>query len=132
MNVRRITAAAVATGALATGLVAAAGTADASGAASPTVTAVASDSTPASGQEFVVTGKFTAEGAPVAGRSVKVQSLRGTTWSQLTGAIVSTRSDGTYRVRVILSARGERTLRVVADAPGDLPNAKRRFTVTVH
>lgn len=134
MNRRRI-AGGVAACALVTGVVATATTAQAAGSApasSASITAKTSDATPASGQQFVVTGKVTGEKGPLGGRSVAVQSLRDGKWTQLTGAVVTTRSDGTYRVRVILSAKGLRTMRVLADAPGRSLDAAKRFTVTVH
>lgn len=94
------------------------------------VTANPSDSTPASGETFRVSGKLTHEGAAYAGKSVQIQTLRGGVWQDITGARVTTRSDGTYSVRVILGSTGERTMRAIARVPGHDP--RDRFVVTVH
>ena len=44
-----------------------------------------------------------------------MQSREGSTWKSLPGAVVDTRRDGSYRVRVQLDRTGKRTLRVVGD-----------------
>lgn len=94
------------------------------------ITASVTDSTPASGQEFRVSGRLTRDGDPVSGRTVKVQTLRAGAWENLTGAQMSTSGTGSYNLRVILGQTGERTLRVVGKVPGRNPH--KRFVVTVH
>jgi hypothetical protein len=97
------------------------------------ITVHASDTTPQSGQQLVLRGRLTTTSAqPLAGGTVRVQSLSGGAWSDLTGAHVTTAGDGRYRVRVVLSQRGERTLRVVGDPAGDsLRNSRARIALTV-
>ena len=94
------------------------------------ITASASDATPASGQTFHVSGRLTRDGDGLAGRTVKVQTLRDGAWTNLTGARMDTSSTGGYDLRVVLSQTGQRTLRVVGVLPGR--NAFDRFTVNVH
>ena len=94
------------------------------------ITASVSDATPASGQTFRVSGRLTRGGDAVAGRTVKVQTLRNGSWSDLTGAHMSTSSTGGYSLRVVLSQTGQRTLRVVGKVPGH--NAFKKFGVAVH
>jgi hypothetical protein len=99
---------------------------------SVSITAHPSDTTVRSGQQFRVRGLFKIGGAPAINRTVKIQSLNSGTWQNIQGAQVSTGSDGRYAVRVILSRRGERTLRAVGITPSpNTPNPKKRFTVTV-
>jgi hypothetical protein len=57
----------------------------------------------------VLSGRLSSKGV------VRVQTREGSTWKSLNGAVVDTRSDGTYRVRVTLGHTGDRTLRVVGD-----------------
>lgn len=133
MNVRRV-AAAVLVGSLIP-LSAAVTTAHASTAVEShtvKITAVPSDTTPASGQEFRVRGAFTVDGQPAVDRPVKVQTWRNDAWEQLKGAKVNTNDEGRYQVRVILQQKGERLLRVVGVSPEGIRNAYHRFTVTVH
>lgn len=94
------------------------------------VTASVSDTTPASGQTFRVSGRLTRGEDAVSGRTVKVQTLRGGSWSDLTGARMATSSTGGYSLRLVLGQTGERTLRVVGVVPGR--DAIKRFTVRVH
>jgi hypothetical protein len=101
-------------------------------AATSAITAKPSDSTPAAGKEFTVSGTFTVNGKPAAGHVVRVQSKTGGTWQGITGARVTTNSIGAYKVRLILSVTGKRQLRVVGVGTGSQPNAYRQFTVTVH
>lgn len=110
-----------------------AGPADAETTPRARVSAAASDTTPASGQEFVLTGRLT--GPLGVGRAgvVKVQTLRNGVFVDLAGARVATDGDGDYRVRVILSQTGDRTLRVVGNPAGDsLRNGLRRVELSVH
>lgn len=97
------------------------------------VTASASDTTPASGQQFVITGRVTGPLGNGRAGVVRIQTLRGGTYVDLAGARVATDSDGDYRVRVVLAQAGDRVLRVVANPAGsDLRNAHRRLAVDVH
>jgi len=97
------------------------------------ITVHTSDTTPQSGQQFVLTGRLTtAAGNALTNGAVRVQTLRGGAWTNLTGAQVTTGSNGGYRVRVILSQKGTRDLRVVGDPAGDsLRNSRARIDVTV-
>lgn len=94
------------------------------------ITASVTDTTPASGESFRVAGRLSRDGAAIAGRTVKVQTLRDGTWSDLTGAKMETSSTGRYNLRLVLSQTGPRTLRVKAILPGR--DARKRFFVTVH
>jgi hypothetical protein len=103
------------------------------GAAAPAaarITASVTDSTPASGETFRVSGRLTRGGTGLAGRTVRVQTLRDGTWSNLTGAQMSTSSTGRYHLRLVLGQTGRRTLRVVGVVDG--PNPRKRFVVQVH
>lgn len=91
-----------------------------------------SDSTPASGEQFIARGKLIMGGRPAADHVVKVQTWRDGAWEQISGAKLHTSSDGSYRMRLILSQTGERTLRVVGVGQGDEPTERQRFSVTVH
>ena len=73
------------------------------------ITVTTSDSSVASGEQFVLSGRLSTKGV------VRVQTREGSTWKPVSGAVVSTRTDGTYRVRVVLGHSGDRTLRVVGD-----------------
>ncbi len=130
MNVRRA-AAALVIGSLVplTGAVAA--HADSTATAPYRISVHASDSTPASGEQFVVRGTFGTSSSAAVDRPVKVQAFRGGSWHQLTGAVVKTDSEGAYRCRVILSQTGKRVLRVVGVTPKGTRNAFHEFTVTV-
>jgi hypothetical protein len=94
------------------------------------ITASVTDTTPASGQSFRVSGLLSRDGDAIPGRTVKVQTLRDGTWTDLTGARMATSSSGSYNLRVVLSQTGDRTLRVKAILPGR--DARKRFAVTVH
>ncbi len=119
-----------AAGALAAGTVVVASPADAAPRRAH-ITAHPSDSTVDSGEQFVVRGRFTVDGHAAGSRPVKIQRWTGGGWQPVTGAHVQSRSDGTYRVRVILFTDGNRVLRAVGEAPGGLRNAYDRFTVWV-
>ena len=94
------------------------------------ITASVTDTTPASGQLFRVAGKLTRDGDAISGRTVKVQTLRNGSWTDLTGARMTTSSTGGYNLGVVLSQTGDRTLRVKALLPGR--DARKRFVVSVH
>ena len=95
------------------------------------VTARVPNPTPAVGEEFIVRGRYLLDGAPAAGHDVKVQTYRNRHWLDLDGARVAVRSDGRYRVRVILFVRGVRDLRVVGLAGPGYPNSFDRIVVEV-
>jgi hypothetical protein len=135
--IRRGLSTALATGVVASGAFfganASAEAASAPMAPAVSITAHPSDTTPASGQQFRVRGLFMIGGEPAVNRQVKIQSLNGDTWQNISGAQVSTGSDGKYAVRLVLSRTGERDLRAVGITPSpNTPNAFKKFTVTVH
>ncbi len=91
------------------------------------ITVHSSDSSVGSGEEFVLTGRLT----PARG-VVRVATRTSSGWEPLTGAVVRTRSDGTYRVRIILQRGGDRVLRVLGDPTrAGVRNAVARVSVHV-
>jgi hypothetical protein len=94
------------------------------------LTAHVSDKTPASGEQFIVTGKLIEMGMTGKHHAIRVQTLLGGSWQPI--AHVRTNDDGKYRVRVILSTPGERVLRVVAPAGKHEDRQRTRFVVQVH
>ncbi|GAA5147344.1 hypothetical protein GCM10023340_19640 [Nocardioides marinquilinus] len=85
-----------------------------------------SDATVRSGEQFVLSGRLSQAGV------VRVGSLGSDGWQPVSGAVVHTRRDGTYSVRVILSRTGERVLRVTGDPDAaGVANSRARVTVTV-
>lgn len=96
------------------------------------ITVRISDPTPASGQTMVLRGRYLLAGSPAAGHKVKVQTYRNGGYDTISGATVLTRSDGRYRVRLVLQARGVRDLRAVGVAGGHRENSYHRFVVEVH
>ncbi|MFB9312268.1 hypothetical protein [Nocardioides plantarum] len=104
---RRLAAATLVATLVPVGALGLASTADAATASRITVTT--SDSSVSSGEQFVLSGRLSTPGV------VRVQTREGSTWKAVNGAVVDTRSDGTYRVRVVLGHTGDRTLRVVGD-----------------
>jgi hypothetical protein len=95
------------------------------------LTAKVSDSTPASGEQFIVRGKLIEMGMTGKDHPIRVQTLLGGSWQPI--AHVRTDQDGKYRVRVILSTTGKRILRVVAPAQDSSEvNQHTRFVVNVH
>jgi hypothetical protein len=129
-TVSALSASAVALGALTAGAVASAGP-SAAAERRADITARASDDTVGSGEQFVVRGRFTIASAPAAGRTVKVQGRYGDDWRPIRGAVVTANSEGRYRVRIILSVEGDRTLRAVGVVPGPAHNAYAAFDVHV-
>lgn len=90
------------------------------------------DSTPASGQTFRLYGSVRSEGHQVPA-TIRVQTYRNGHWVQLSGAVMQTNRDNTYRIRVVLQMKGKRQLRVVADpTPAGISNARTTISVTVH
>ena len=123
-------AALIAGGLLAGGVIA--GASAATEAADTHITAHPTKSTVQSGEQFRVHGLFTINGSAAADRTVKIQSKTADGWKNLTGAHVSTGSDGRYGLRVVLSMEGKRTLRAVGVTPSSsVPNPQAPFTVTV-
>ncbi|UYM05159.1 peptidase associated/transthyretin-like domain-containing protein [Solicola gregarius] len=116
-NLRRIAVSGLAVLALAAPLLVS-GPANADYEASLTIHAT--DTTVHSGQQFRVHGKFLfGSGAPIKHRMVRVQTKSPDGhWSNIKGAKLRTNSEGRYRIRVILSRKGVRTLRVKAHGPG--------------
>ena len=107
--------------------------ADAATAPQAAISAHVSDSTPASGQAFKVSGTFTEKGKAAAGQVVKIQAQqKNGSWQNLTGARQHTTGQGTYRLTVILDVKGARELRAVGVGVGTQPNARQAFNVTVH
>ena len=124
-------AAIIAGGLMATGAVV--GSAGAAEAPTAHITAHPSKSNVNSGEQFRVHGLFTINGNPAVNRTVKIQSKTADGWKNLTGAHVSTGSDGRYGLRLVLSQKGKRSLRAVGITPStSVPNPKAPFTVTVH
>ena len=80
------------------------------------------------GEQFVLRGRMSVDGLPLDDARVRVQSYRDG-WENLSGAVVSTNSEGRYRVRVILFAGGDRDLRVVGNPAGDDIRNSRAYTV---
>lgn len=78
------------------------------------ITVAASDASVHPGEQVVLSGRMTRGGRAVGG-VVQVLAQHGDAWVALRGARVGTHDDGTYRVRVVLSATGARQLRVVGD-----------------
>lgn len=97
-----------------------------------TITAHATDTTPASGQTFRTVGRFTINGHPAVDHVVKVQTFRNGAWQQLKGAKMLTNNGGDYKMRIILQQKGLRHLRAVGVTGDGHPNAFKQFTVTVH
>jgi hypothetical protein len=89
-----------------------------------------SDSTPASGEQFIVRGHLVEMGMSGKDHAIRVQSRSGGSWHPV--AHVRTDIDGKYRVRLILSTTGKRVLRVVAIGQGHENNQATRFVVNVH
>lgn len=95
------------------------------------ITVHASATTVRSGEQFILRGRMTSLGEEVPNTTVRVSTLRNGEWQRLRGAVVNTRDDGKYRIRIILSQTGERQLRVVGDPPGDAIRIARAF-ITIH
>jgi hypothetical protein len=103
--------------------------ASAAAAARPSITAHPSNDTPQVGEQFVVRGEYDGPGRGV--HDVKIQTVRDDHWLNLDGARVTTRSDGSYRVRLVLDVRGVRDLRAVGIAGDGHRNSYARFVVEV-
>jgi hypothetical protein len=95
----------------------------------PSITAHPSDDTPQVGEQFVVRGVYDGPGRRA--HDVKIQTFRDDHWLNLDGARVTTRTDGSYRVRVVLNVRGVRDLRAVGIAGDAHRNSYARFVVEV-
>jgi hypothetical protein len=96
------------------------------------VTATPTDTTPASGQTFRVSGAVTSKGEGLPS-TITVKALKSEVWVPLSGATMHTDSTGHYTIRVILDAKGERPLRIVANPDGShIRSSRSNFDVTVH
>jgi hypothetical protein len=82
-----------------------------------------------SGEMFALRGRLVSEGEGVPGATVRVLAYRNGDWVRLSGAHVTTDSEGRYRVRLVLSQDGDRDLRVVGDRKGDGIRRAHRDTV---
>lgn len=98
-------------------------------AASSRITVRASDYEVDPGEQFLLRGRLTSDGAAVPGATVRVQTWRNGGWVRIPGAVVSTDRDGRYRVRIVLSSGGDRDLRVVGNPVGDDIRTARTATV---
>lgn len=131
MNTARRAVATAATLAVAATLVAAA-PAQSTTTTPSKVSVSTTDSTPASGQTFRLSGAVRSEGVKVPA-TIRVKTYSNGHWVQLKGAVMQTNRDNTYRMRIILQMKGERLLRVVADpTPAGISNARTTIHVTVH
>ncbi len=125
MTTRRLATAALATALLPLAGAAALGPA-ADAATASRITVATSDAAVAPGEQLVLSGRLSPGGV------VRVQSLDAGGWAPLTGAVVHTRRDGTYAVRVVLGRTGHRTLRVVGDPDAaGVRNSRARIAITV-
>lgn len=96
------------------------------------ITVRSSDYDVRSGEQFVLRGRLMSEGSPVSDATVRVKTYRDGSWVRLKGAVVSTNDEGRYRVRVVLSMKGDRKLRVVGSPQGeDIRTARKGLVVTV-
>ena len=96
------------------------------------VTVQTTDSTPASGQTFRLSGAVQSEGVRVPA-TIRVQTFRKGAWVQLRGAVMETNRFNRYKIRIILQMKGERQLRVIGDPQSeDINTARKTITVTVH
>lgn len=95
------------------------------------VTIHATDHRVQSGEQFRVHGKYLfGDNTPVKNRMVRVQSKNTNgKWVRLKGAQLRTNSEGRYRIRVALSRKGVRKLRVRAHGPG--PTTSPMFSKTI-
>lgn len=113
-------AAPIAAVALAAGLLAPASSADAP--QLPNASLRSSDYRVSSGEQFILRGRITLGygrdkmAAPPS--TVQVQTKRHGEWHRLSGARVTSRDNGRYRVRVILQMPSNRRLRVHVKTPG--------------
>lgn len=97
------------------------------------ITLRASDSTVRSGEQFRVHGRYLfGDGAPVRNKLVRVQTKNANgRWVKVRGAHLRTNSEGRYRLRLVLSRKGDRKLRVRAQGPGRHTTALRSKPITV-
>ena len=84
------------------------------------VTIHATDQRVQSGEQFRVHGKYLfGDNTPVRNRMMRVQTKKANgNWVRVKGAKLRTNSKGRYRIRVALSRKGLRKLRVRAQGPG--------------
>ena len=133
MNVIRRTvavAASLAAGATVVSLTPTAAAAEAAAGAKSAITVRASDHHEVDpGEQFVLRGRMSSQGSPVAGATVRVQAYRDGGWEPLSGAVVRPRSDRPYRRRVVVLSGGDRDLRVVGRPESDRIRVARGYTV---
>ena len=97
-----------------------------------TVTVHNSDSTPAVGQQFRLSGAVISGGVRVPA-TVRVKTLQNGKWVQLRGAVEATNRQNRYNIGVVLSLKGKRMLRVVGTPKSaSIAVARNTFPVTVH
>ena len=96
------------------------------------ISVAASDSTPASGQQFRIHGRLVMAGMPAADHIVRVQARHNSSWVPLSGARMNTNDEGRYRMRLVLSQKGERLLRVVGVGYKGERNQHQTFILRVH
>jgi hypothetical protein len=96
------------------------------------ITVHATDTTPASGQLFRLSGAVWSSGETVPA-IVSVKTFRNGAWHQLPGAVMKTNRDDHYNLGIRLQMKGKRLLRVIGDPidPG-ISTARKTITVTVH
>lgn len=131
MNTTKRRAAVTAASAAMTAAVVAVPTLDAAAATGPRshITVHPSDTKVSSGEQFILRGRLTRHGEPIDNGRVRVAArYPDGDWDDLAGAVVTTDSEGKYRVRVILSMTGNRDLRVVGNPPGDRVRSSRAYT----
>ena len=90
------------------------------------ITVAASDTSVSSGEQFVLSGRLSHAGV------VRVASLSDAGWTPVSGAVVHTRRNGSYSVRIVLGRTGDRVLRVVGDPDAaGVTGSRARVTVRV-
>lgn len=87
-----------------------------------------------SGEQFRVHGRYLfGDNRPVTNKMIRVQSKNPNgRWVNLRGAHLRTNSSGGYRIRVVLSRKGVRKLRVKAQGPDRHTPALRSKAIRVH
>lgn len=97
------------------------------------ITIHATDTSVRSGEQFRVYGAYRlGDGTPVRNKLVQVQSKNPDgSWSKVSGARLRTNDEGRYRIRVVLSRKGDRVLRVRAQGPTADSSAIRSKPITI-
>jgi hypothetical protein len=81
------------------------------------------------GEQFVIRGRLTSEGEPVAGAPVRVRTWTEDGFTNVKGARVTTDREGRYRVRIVLFRKGDRLLHVIGNPAGDDIRTARRHVL---